>query len=253
MFDFHLIVRRQLDRLVRMGKPRSITVIFGILFLCAATVLPYHAVDNSLTEEDTQFIPMYLRGIDPLPQNPTYANELDFIVSVQRSVLRIAPRNESLPYGQKREPKELYKAGAGLCYDRSRVMEKILRYSNFKTRHIFLLPNESKRSSIISLITAPGSLTHAVTEVLTKKGWLVVDSNAPWVSIDSNGHPISIKTLQSSVEDSAAIHWSVQPPFKIYATPFTFVYGLYSRRGDFYLPYNFIPDIHYGELIQNVL
>lgn len=237
----------------KMSPPRFAMLLSGILLVCAAAVLSYHAVDNSPTEDDVRFIPIYLQGITPLPASPAYTDELDFIVAVQRSVLRVAPQNKGLPYGQKREPKELYEARRGLCYDRSRVIEKILRYSGLEARHVFILPKGKKDSSIKSVLTAPGSLTHAATEVSTQKGWLVVDSNAPWVSLDSNGQPVSIKTIQSSLEDSVAINWGRTPPAAIYDSPFAFVYGLYSRRGDFYPPYNFIPDIHYGELIQNVL
>ena len=37
----------------------------------------------------------------------------------------------------------------------------------------------------------------------------------------------------------------------IYTNFFVAVYGLYSRHGRFYPPYNLIPDINYGEFIQN--
>jgi hypothetical protein len=64
---------------------------------------------------------------------------------------------------------------------------------------------------------------------------------------------VSIQDIQNSVENAAAITWKQAPPVDIYTEPFTFVYGLYSRHGKFYPPYNFIPDVHYGEFIQNIL
>lgn len=195
---------------------------------------------------------MYLSNVESLPKNLTYKDELNFIISIQGSVLNIAPRNDGLPYSQKREPKELYEAKTGLCYDRSRTIEKILRYSGFKTRHVSLYSKEKTGSAIKSLI-APGVSSHAVTEVLMKNGWLVVDSNAPWVSIDTNSQPMSIIDIQLSIENSTPIQWSKEPPTSIYEKPFTFVYGLYSRHGKFYPPYNFIPDLHYGEFVQNIL
>jgi arylamine N-acetyltransferase len=177
---------------------------------------------------------------------------VNFIISVQHAVLDVAPRNEGLPFGQQREPKELYEAKTGLCFDRSRVIEKILRYSGFHTRHVFMLTKLETGSAIKAIMTV-GATSHAVTEVLTKNGWLVVDSNARWVSTDAEGRPISIEQLQSSVEHSVPIRWGQEPPFIVYAKRFAFIYGLYSRHGYFYPPYNVVPDVNYGELLQNVL
>jgi len=236
---------------LKLNRKQSVLISIASLIICAAFVLSYHAVDNSLTEEDRQYIPVYLSEVVPLPENPTYRDELTFIVSVQNSVLNIAPRNDGLPFGQKREPKELYAAKTGLCFDRSRVIEKILRYSGFETRHVSIYSKEKTGSTIKSLIT-PGVSSHAVTEVLTKNGWLIVDSNEPWVSTDTNIRPVSIENIQLSIENSVHIKWGKEPN-NIYLKPFTFVFGLYSRHGHFYPPYNFVPDINYGEIIQNAL
>ena len=237
---------------MKVRKKQSVLISITFLMICAAFILSYHAVDNSLTEEDRQYIPIYLSDVVPLPENPTYRDELRFIIAVQRSVLNMAPRNDGLPFGQKREPKELYTAKTGLCYDRSRVIEKIFRYSGFKTRHVSIYSKEKTDSAIKSLITL-GVSSHAVTEVLTKNGWLIVDSNAPWVSTDTNNQPVSIKNIQLSIDNSLHIKWDKDPPTSIYAKPFTFVFGLYSRHGYFYPPYNFVPDINYGEIVQNAL
>lgn len=215
-------------------------------------IFSFHAVDKTLSEEDKQYIPEYLKDVRSLPERPSYADELKFIISIQHSVLHVAPQNKGLPIGKIREPKELFEARIGLCFDRSRVIEKILIYQGFKTRHVSIYSKQGSTSTIKSLIT-PGVRSHAVTEVLTKKGWLIVDSNSPWVSVDSNNRPISIKEVQYNIENRVPIHWGSEPPSSIYVEPFAFVYGLYSRHGQFYPPYNFIPDIHYGELMQNML
>ena len=223
-----------------------------LLVVFAVNVLSYHAVDNSLSADDKRYIPMYLHDVRPLSNNPTYQDELKFIVSIQRSVLDIAPGNSGLPFGQKREVKELYEAKSGLCYDRSRVIEKLLRFSGFETRHISMYSKAETGSAIKSLMT-PGVPSHAVTEVLTKNGWLVVDSNSVWVSTDANDQPVSMNTIQLKVENSVTIKWNRKPPSSIYMQSFTFMYGLYSRHGYFYPPYNRLPDINYAEFVQNVL
>lgn len=208
-------------------------------------------MDNSLSNEDKEYIPKYLINVRPLPEKPTYSDELAFIIAVQRSVLNIAPGNEGLPFDQNERLKNLYEEKTGACFDRSRVIEMILRYSGFDTRHVSLYSEKETGSAIESLML-PGTPSHAVTEVLTKEGWLVVDSNAPWVSLDVKKLPVSIEDMQSSAQDSIAIDWDVKPPWDIYLEPFTYVYGLYSRHGRFYPPYDPIPDVNYGELVQNI-
>lgn len=236
---------------MKVNKKQAILFSMGIAFICITILLVYSSVDNSLSEEDKQYIPKYLSGVNHLPKNPTYKDELDFIISVQLSVLNIVTKNNGLPFGQKREPKELYEAKTGLCFDRSRVIEKILRYFGFRTRHVSIYSKKETGSAIRSLIT-PGVPSHAVTEVLTKNGWLIVDSNEPWVSTDRKNQPRSIGNIQASAEISVPIQWNKEPQTSMYAQPFTFVYGLYSRHGKFYPPYNFIPDINYGEFIENI-
>jgi len=223
---------------------------FGILVSVLILVMAHNAVDNSLTDEDVQFIPYYLENVSTSLRPSSYYAELKLISDIQRSVLRIAPGNEPLPHDQRRELKDLYLAKAGLCYDRSRVIEKVLRYAGFKTRHIAMYSTTETGSAIRALLV-PGGDSHAITEVLTSKGWLIVDSNAPWLSIDSNNRPVSSKQLQSQIRSSSPMSWRTPPPTKIYSRPFIVVYGLYSRHGGFYPPYNFIPDINYPEFAEN--
>jgi len=186
----------------------------------------------------------------PGPQR-SYQDEIDFIEGVQRAVLNVAPRNEGLPTGGPREPRDLFEARKGLCFDRSRVIEKILRYAALETRHISLFSTRETGSAMRSLVT-PGVASHAVTEVRTKRGWLVVDSNDPWVSLDVTTHPIPMSGIKSSADRREPLAWSKPLPNEIYEQPFTFVYGLYSRHGEFYPPYDFIPDVNYAEFAQNV-
>ena len=132
----------------------------------------------------------------------TYEDEIDFVVRVQRAVLDVAPRNEGLPFGAEREPRDLFEARRGLCFDRSRVIEKILRFASFEVRHIALYSTRETGSAMKSLL-APGVSSHAVTEVLTKKGWLVVDSNDPWLSLDATTSPVSIWRIKASANTGA--------------------------------------------------
>ena len=224
----------------------AISIILLVLFLS------YNEVDNSITEEDKVFITKYLENISPLKSNRRYKEELEFITKTQSSVLKVAPYNEGIPFNAEREPKDVYLASKGLCYDRSRVIEKILAFSGFDTRHISIYSTKNTNSPFRSLST-PNISSHAITEVLTQRGWLVVDSNDQWLSIDTQGNPVSIAKIKLSAEGSGEISWRQKAPNKIYKEPFVFIYGLYSRHGKFYPPYTFVPDVNYKELIQNFL
>ena len=103
----------------------------AVLAIGVVVLLAWHAVDNSVSAEDRKYIPRYLVGIRAMPPEATrtYEDEIDFVVRVQRAVLDVAPRNEGLPFGAEREPRDLFEARRGLCFDRSRVIEKILRYA----------------------------------------------------------------------------------------------------------------------------
>ncbi len=234
---------------MKLGKKQLLLAI-TLIIICIIIILYYSSVDNKLTKEDKEYIPKYLNTFAPLTNHPTYNEELEFILSVQNSVLNIAQKNEGIPYEQKREPKELFKAKTGLCYDRSRVIEKILNYSGLKTRHISIYSKSKTHSTAWSLINS-GISSHAVTEVLTKNGWMVIDSNNRWISIDTKKQPVSIHDIMLASENIKKITWFQPLPSDIYKTPFTYIYGLYSRHGKFYPPYNFIPDINYYEFIQN--
>jgi hypothetical protein len=241
-----------MEFMVKVNRQEFVLLSLGACAICFASILSYNAVDNSLSQIDKQYTAKYLVEARSLPGSAIYEDQVNFIISVQRAILNVAPGNEGIPFGQQRELKELYEAKTGLCFDRSRAIEKILRYSGFEARHVFMMPKEHTGSSMKAIIT-PGVSSHAVTEVLTGKGWLIVDSNAQWVSTDSEGYPISIEKMRDAAEYSVPIQWGAEPPSTIYITPFTFLYGLYSRHGYFYPPYNVIPDVNYGELLQNVL
>lgn len=231
---------------MKFGIKKIIVLIFAVLVPVLIFVCWFHGVSNEISEQDKIFIPKFTENIAAASPESSYEQQIEFIKRVQDSVLTVAPLNKGLPYGQEREPRDLYEAKVGLCFDRSRVIEKILRFNGFETRHIFIY--SIKNSNSLKAFATPNVPSHAVTEVKTGRGWLVIDSNDSWISLDTEGNPVSMEILT----ENKTINWQNSPPV-IYSdiAPFTFVYGLYSRHGKFYPPYNFIPDINYGEFADN--
>jgi hypothetical protein len=80
---------------------------------------------------------------------------------------------------------------------------------------------------------------------------MVVDSNARWLSLDARGNPVSIEEMRRDA-GAGRIAWKAPFPAPIYGKPFTFVYGLYSRHGMAYPPYDAVPDVNYPELLENL-
>lgn len=225
----------------------------GILFLIGLFVLYNNNVDNTLTQEDAFYISKILgqNEVPVLPNDPNYEQEINFIKKAQQAVLKVAPQNKGLPEGTPREPKQLYSYHYGLCYDRSRAIEKILRVNGFTTRHISVYSLRTNTNPMKAFFSV-GNESHAISEVKTSKGWMFIDSNDRFLGLDKNNTPISIDALQE--EGFQNINWA---PFNnmnyqvIYKDEFTYLYGLYSRHGQFYEPYTFIPDLNWDEFLQN--
>ena len=235
---------------LRLASLVSIALI-TVIGITVVIVLYANEVETEVTSEDSAAARVFLKGVEVADAKDDFENQEKFISAVQDSVLNVAPVNKGIPYGYPREPKDLLEAKQGLCFDRSRVIEKILRSYGYETRHVFIYSTKKTGSAVRSFIT-PGVPSHAVTEVWTAKGWLVVDSNDRWIAIDSDGNPNSMAELLKASGPGFSVEWESDPPpiyKKLY--PFTYVYGLYSRHGEFYPPYNRIPDVNYGELLYN--
>jgi len=220
------------------------------IFLLIIVVFYFNKVDNDITETDKQYIKKYLKNIEIISQNRTFIEEINFINKIQNSVLSVSKKKIRIPFGRLREPKSVYMFRVGTCVERSRVIEKILRFSGFQTRHIAVYSTDKTKSKIMSLLT-PGIPSHSVTEVLSSEGWMVIGSNYPWVALDSENNSLSMYDIQYRLESIGKVNWKYTPSETILSKPLTYVYGLYSRHGKFYPPYNFIPDIEWSEFIYN--
>ena len=119
--------------------------IFAIIFVTLITILYIHSVKNKFTNDDYEYIPKFLDNIIKISKESSYMEELEFINSVQKSVLKVAPSAGSIPLNKPREPKDVYIAQYAGCSERSRVLLKIFKYYGFETRQfsmyskIFLL------------------------------------------------------------------------------------------------------------------
>lgn len=222
---------------------RRFALLFLLLVLVGALVATTHDVELRVSPTDADAARRLMADAGQFGRRPAnFADEVALVRAVQDRVLDAAPANEEIPEGQPRELANLVMAGHGLCFDRSRAIETVLRLHGMETRHAAIYSEKETGSALRSLMT-PGVESHAISEVKTQRGWMIVDSNVRWIGLTRDNHPIALAQLR---EDPSA----TSP--EIYRAPFTWVYGLYSRHGRFYPPYNAIPDVNWKELAENL-
>ena len=221
----------------------------SFLFIAAVVLMSWHNVSKRPSASDLLVLPMYLDSISTQFDVTDVSFEYQVLVikQLQENMLAIAPLDKGIPEGQARGLQQLSDLGYGLCYDKSYALEILLEQLGFKTRHVCIYDNPEGTTWIKDLSTR-GILSHACTEVLTKRGWLAIDPNFAWMAFDKNGNPISLAS-DDLWED--ANNFLSPPPYPIYTQDHHIVYGLYSRHGQFFKPYNKIPDVNWRGLLYN--
>jgi hypothetical protein len=229
-----------------------------MFMLVATDLLASNNVSDTSTATDVRYENLFLSdaGYSNLIASPpatTFNGQIQVILDVQNAVLARAPGNRPLPFDRDREPKSIYKTRSGMCYDRSRVIEKIFRHLGYVVRHVAIYSTRTTGSKILSLLT-PRVPSHSISEIRTLRGWMLVDPNDRWIGLTRRGKTVDAAELQDdpALADRA---WDPRVSGKIneiFRAGFTYVFGLYSRHGQFYPPYMPIPDINWGEAMYNV-
>ena len=219
-----------------------------VIFLMVNVALGFITnVPTHVTESDAAVFRTKLNLKKPVVPL-TYAQEIELIRSVQALIFDKVPTGEPIPNYEDREPEDLLERNSALCYDRSRTYDKVFLWLGFETRHIFILyskhPITGERQSFIrAMFTKGPNNTHAVTEVKTSKGWVIVDSNSAWIGIAANGLPINVDHLH---EQQAQL-----PGMPAYFNqPYIAIRGMYSRRGQFYRPYIPYPELNWVDFFE---
>ena len=241
-----------------LRNPRGKRLLYAALLLLTvfSGLVWHYNVDKTLTKEDCQYIQLLLPGMAKGSAiQLDYQGQVELVQRVQRAIIAASPKMEGIPEGEPREPKQLYLGRKGLCYDRSRVIEKTCIYLGFETRHVSLFAREQGVYPLITLLFHHVP-SHAISEILTKKGWMLVDSNAPWLGLDSEHNPVSACQMAAASDVNRPVKWFL-PEEKaydgFYKTPCIYVYGLYSRHGRFYPPYTpYVPDYRLRGLLYNL-
>ncbi len=236
--------------------PRRRWRLVGLFFIVCAALVSHFNVDRTLTDEDRYYIRLYLPNVpEGIARNLSYDDQVKLIEQAQEAVHSRTTGWAGIPEGQAREPKQLYLGRTGMCYDRSRVLEKMFTYLGFTNRHLALFQRQPYEHSYTTILLKHVP-SHAISEVKTKKGWLMVDSNDLWTSLDANHQPISMPDFQARYKRGEKIYWAAELPVTtkgFYNSRCIALYGLYSRHGRFYPPYTSgIPDYRVRGLLYNL-
>ena len=186
-----------------------------------------------------------LLGIPKLHENYSYLDEINTIKRIQSIIINKIPNEDNIPDGNKRQIGDLILANGGLCFDRSRAIDQALLYSGFTSRHIYILYKDG--DDLLHAILKKGQRSHAATEVLTSKGWLLVDSNSKWISLAKNNEPIPADMVQST----NPFEFESQPPHYM-LEDFWVIPGLYTRGGNKYPPFIKYPELNINDLIAGI-
>ena len=216
----------------------------GVLFLGVLSyILISMEVSKSISEDD-KYITKLLKVDEECLKINSYEKEIKCIKTIQESQLNLitgtACRGKYINLGSK----EVIEVNTACCFDRSRIIEQALQIYGFKVRHVHL--NETSKRGYFNLLI-PNTSSHAVSEVLTSKGWLGVDSNEPFLLLNENNYP---NTYEKAIANGVINSYS---KFPLYKKPMTYVIGLYSRNGTFFEPYfPYLPEINSNDFFRNL-
>lgn len=225
-----------------MGRPTWLLTLAAPVAAFVA-VAWWHDVPSTLTQADEVAIEIILAGHEVARAPADYEQQVATVAAVQDAVFAASARYRAIPQGHTREPADLLLMGHGLCFDRSRTIEKALQAVGMEVRHVAVY------ESWVELLFTATKDSHALTEVKTSRGWMLVDSVADWRGIDARGDPVSAERLGAGGVDLAT---PVPEAVSILDDGFVAVIGLYSRHGLFYPPFAPFPDVDWVQLAQNL-
>jgi len=212
----------------------------SLAFASFVTLAVYTNVSTSLTQDDITVFESQLDLRKPLV-SLTYSQELALIRSVQSRVWAKSPPGNGIAPYEDREPASLLKTGNGSCYDISRTLDKAYMYLGFKSRHVYLLFRGNR--TFLGALFHYGQPSHAVTEVMTSKGWLFVDSISPWIAVTKDGEPVGADDVWKRLD-------AFEKPPAYLRDPWWAIRGMYSRKGQFYKPYMMFPQFSWPDFLD---
>jgi len=208
---------------------------------CIVLVLLFNARLNT-TLRDRIYIDKFLEEWGMKTSIPgahaTFETQIAFISRLQDSTLYQIHSGDA-PFDEASNMKYLYQNRKGVCFNRAFFQEKILREAGFKTRHVYIYFTATDKATRFRNFFKRGLRSHAMLEVKTKKGWMLVGTNANWLGLDQKGMPMTIGEVRRRLKGKTLALAKTPTKGKIFYEElqvphdFRFIYGIYSRHGKF--------------------
>ncbi len=243
------------------------------LVILASLVLVAFAFNGypTVTKTDRAYIDSFLTEwkipVEPDSIHNSFDKEIDFISTIQDSALQ-SIRHEMIKYNQVGDCKIYYTGRKGSCYDRAIFMEKIFSSYGFPIRHLYLYYKADSTPITTLDIFNKGLTSHAMLEVKTKKGWMLVGTNGNWLAMDQQKNPLNIQQVRELLKKGEFTPYKERNIgvtfYETFQMPSNFkaIYGFYSRHGEFLqspiekglnsigIP-SFVPDYNLRMLLYN--
>lgn len=228
------------SKLWHMSRRKRLFIDCAVMITILVTMA---LVTNVPTRVEKADAAVFLRvvGLTPQIRPPkAFDDQIVVIREIQGKILKLVPHNLGIPPFESREPENMFRLGHGLCYDRSRSIEKALKHVGFRTRHVYVLYRTGK--SFLPALLTYRQPSHAVTEVLTGRGWMLVDSNHPWIALTKNNLPVPADQVWRRTAEFASLSEGMDEPSWV-------IRGMYSRKGFFYKPFLPFPEISWPDFV----
>ncbi len=167
-----------------------------------------------------------------------FDSEIRFISMVQDSVIKDI-QHEQVSFSNAGNIRYYYENRKRFCFDRALLLEMLYRYYGFNVRHVFVYFRDDNTETRDLDFLKRKIYSHAMIEVKTQKGWMAVGTNHNWIGLDKTGQVLDIgqirKELTAHTLTLVKNPVTGTPFFASLAQPsnYKFVYGLYSRHGEF--------------------
>ena len=215
----------------------------ALVFL-ASLVLVAFAFNGypTVTKTDRAYIDSFLTEwkipADSDSIHASFDTEVAFVSRVQDSIVKNF-KGAFNPNEKVGQVSFYFQNRAGVCYDKALLMEKIFLEYGFQIRHMYIYFREDNLAIERTDFFKKGLTSHAMLEVKTRKGWMVVATNGNWMGINNSGNPITIFEAREQIKNGSL---SIQKNnyygiyfFESFKSPSNFrvIYGVYSRHGQF--------------------
>lgn len=242
--------------------------LFIFSFIILLLLVFYNNQHISINNSDRYYLELFLQKwhIAQTPQtvHRSFDNELNFISTIQDSV-QSEMQLVKIPHQYFGNVRFYYENHKGFCYDRAILLEKLLNYYNFSFRHVYIYFGTNGSPATFIDFFKKKRPSHAALEVLTRRGWMAVGTNANWLGLTANNQLLTFGQLRERLNQGILKFRKMVtlgvPFWNENNTKFRFIYGLYSRHGDFFTNHSvqksafgfphFLPDYNLRMLLYN--